>query len=206
MIRAYWFGDNTLPNGDGRPVAIGTTHTVEPDRVEPCVYGLHASEHPFDALQYAHCATLWQVELGGVIKAHGDPVDKLACSERTYLARIDAEPVLRAFARWCALRVAHLWDMPVEVRRYLETGDEAFRAGAEHLASAAASAAARAAARAAAMAAASAAARDASAAAMAAARAAAMAAAMAAARDEQRAEFQRLIDEALAVEGKERGE
>jgi hypothetical protein len=38
--------------------------------------------------------------------------------------------VLDEFARWCALSVAHLWDMPDVVRRFLETGDESIRAAA----------------------------------------------------------------------------
>lgn len=39
----------------------------------------------------------------------------------------DARPILRKFANRCALSVAHLWDMPVLTRRYLETGDETLR-------------------------------------------------------------------------------
>src|SRR5574343_98994 len=39
---------------------------------------------------------------------------------------IDAA-TLDAFARWCALSVAHQWDMPDIMRRYLETGDETLR-------------------------------------------------------------------------------
>ena len=37
---------------------------------------------------------------------------------------VDASAVMRAFARRCALDVAHLWDMPPLVRSYLETGEE----------------------------------------------------------------------------------
>lgn len=35
----------------------------------------------------------------------------------------DVTEELRAWARWCALQVADLWDCPDVVRRYLETGE-----------------------------------------------------------------------------------
>ena len=69
------------------------------------------------------------------------------------------EATMRAFACWCALTVAHLWDMPVIVREYLETQDESKRAAAWAAARDAAWEAARAAAGDAAWAAARAAAR-----------------------------------------------
>ncbi len=157
-MRAYWFGDDTLSHGDDRSVAVGITHTVEPPIV-PCERGLHASVHPADALEYATTATLWMVDLGGEILEHGG--DKIAASERTYLARIDATELLRAHARWCASQVIDLWDAPDVVRQYLATGDESLRAAARAAAWAAAWAAARAAAGDAARAAAWAAAGDA---------------------------------------------
>ena len=42
------------------------------------------------------------------------------------------------FARWCALRVVHLWYCPDVVKRYLETGDEGLRDAARTAALAAA--------------------------------------------------------------------
>ena len=54
---------------------------------------------------------------------------------------------MRRFSRLAALDVAHLWDMPVIVKEYLETGDETKRAAAWAAAWAAARAAARDAAR-----------------------------------------------------------
>ena len=125
-MRAYWFGGIALPHNDGRPVAVGVTHTHDGEIV-PCKSGLHASAHPMDALAYACTNQLWLVELGGTILPHGTPVDKHAASERTYLARIDAEPLLREFARWCALQVVPVWNCPDVVRQYLETGDEEIR-------------------------------------------------------------------------------
>lgn len=129
-MRAYWFGGDTLPHGDGRPVAVGVTHTVEPPIV-PCERGLHASVHPSDALKYAECASLWLVDLAGEIKQMSD---KLAASERTYVARIDATDVLRTHARWCASQLLHLWDAPDVVREYLATGDESIREAARAIA------------------------------------------------------------------------
>ena len=195
----WWFANNrgVLPHGDGRTVVVGATLTVR-GVIVPCANGLHAAAHVFDALSYAPGSTLYRVRLGGVIRAHGQPVDKYAASKRTYLGRINAEVLLRQFARACALRAVerHWPGVPQVVVDYLRTGDESKRAAAKDAARDAAWAAAWAAARdaawAAASAAASAAARDAaSAAARDAARDAAWAAAWdaasAAARDAARA-------------------
>ena len=186
IVVGWWFSrEAELPNGDGRAVIVGETLTVDAAKVVPCKYGLHASPLALDALQYAPGSLLWRVELGGRIVSHGDPIDKYAASERKIIAGgIDVSPMLREFARWCALQVIDLWDAPPIVKEYLQTGDEHMRAAAAAWAAAwdAARAAAGAAAWDAARAAAWAAARAAAwAAAGAAARAAARAAAWAAA-------------------------
>ena len=56
------------------------------------------------------------------------------------------EATMRAYACWCALSVAHLWDMPAVVREYLETQDESKRDSARAAVGSAAWDAARAAA------------------------------------------------------------
>src|ERR1019366_595716 len=68
--------------------------------------------------------------------------DKSVATERSYIARVDAEPILREFARKCALKVINLWDCPRIVKEYLETGNETKRAAAWDAARAAARAAA----------------------------------------------------------------
>jgi hypothetical protein len=35
--------------------------------------------------------------------------------------------LLKQFARWCALQVIHLWNVPPVVREYLETGNDSLR-------------------------------------------------------------------------------
>ena len=178
----WHFADATEKLGydDGRKIKVGETHTVACIPVL-CERGLHASKSVIEALQYAPGNILYRVRLSGNI-VHGD--DKSVATERTYLARIDAEPILREFARKCALSVIHLWDCPRIVKEYLETGDESKRAAARDAAWDAARAAARDAAWAAAWDAAWDAARDAARdAAWAAARDAAWAAARDAARD-----------------------
>ena len=59
-------------------------------------------------------------------------MDKIACSERIIIARMDATPLLRWFARMQALSVAHLLgDAPPDVvLDYLMTGDKSIRAAA----------------------------------------------------------------------------
>lgn len=126
-MRAWHFVDRTLR--DGTPVPRDGVTLKHRNAVVPCQSGLHASEHPFDALQFATGNTLCLVECGGVIVPHGNPVDKIACSERTIIVRMNADPLLRHFARQQALSVAHLWDAPQEVLDYL-MGDDTARAAA----------------------------------------------------------------------------
>lgn len=159
---------------DGRKIAVGETHTVNCAPIM-CQQGLHASPTVLDALKYAPGNILYRVSLSGTI-IHD--TNKSVATKRTYLARIEVEPILREFARKCALQVIHLWNCPHIVREYLGNGDESKKAAAWDAAWAATMAAATAttrdAARAAAWAAATATTRNA---AMAAAWDAAMAAA-----------------------------
>jgi hypothetical protein len=160
----YHFTGATLRNGAPIP-PIGEWIEVSGEIV-PCENGLHASKHPFDALSYAPGHMLHRVELDGEIVEDVTPADKVAARRRRITATIDAEKLLRAFARRVALDVLPLWlDAPAIVREYLETGDETKRAAAWAEARAAAWdavwAAARAAARGAAWAAARGAAGDA---------------------------------------------
>ena len=137
-VLAWHFVNATLR--DGRPVPADGVTLKHVGPLAPCESGLHASERLIDALQYAPGETLCRVQMGGTIRRE---TDKLVARQRTILWRIDATDVLRAFARRCALDVAHLWDMPPIVRRYLETGNESIRDAAWDAAWAAAWAAAR---------------------------------------------------------------
>jgi hypothetical protein len=126
-MRAWHFVGDTLR--DGSPVPPDGVKLVHSGKVVPCESGLHASAHPFDALRYAPGPVLCLVEVGGTIVEHGNPVDKVACSERTIITRMDATPLLRYFARQQALSVVHLWDPPQVMLDYL-MGDDAARAAA----------------------------------------------------------------------------
>jgi hypothetical protein len=141
---AYHFVNTALR--DGRPVPADGEWLEHAGDVVLCESGVHASECPFDALQYAPGNVLCLVELDGEILTGND---KLVASRRRIIKRIDAEPLMREFARWCALQVVELWDAPEVVRQYLTTGDESLRDAAWDAAGAAARAAAGAAARAA---------------------------------------------------------
>lgn len=147
---------------DGSPIPPVGEWLRHDGEMEICRSGLHASERLTDALEYAPGNTLHRVTVRGDIKRQHD---KLVGRERRIEWSVDAEPVLRAFARRAALDVAHLWNMPPVVREYLETGDDGIRAAARAAAvdavRAAARDAARDAARAAAVAAAGFVARDA---------------------------------------------
>jgi hypothetical protein len=120
---------------DGRPVPADGETLVHTGTLELCASGLHASVDPFDALRFAPGETLCLVRIGGeVLHDH----DKLVCSERTIVARMDATDMLRYSARMQAASVAHLWDAPDVVLDYLMTGDEVLRAAARDAAWAAA--------------------------------------------------------------------
>ena len=125
MIEAWHFVNDTLR--DGRPVPADGEKLVHDGRVVLCELGLHASEDILDAFKYAPGHTICRVRCGGVVE-RGD--DKLVCSERTILWRVDGSELLLEFARWSALQVVHLWDAPGVVLKYLKTGDESIRKAA----------------------------------------------------------------------------
>ncbi len=109
--------------------------------VYPCASGLHASVHPFDALKYAPGNMLHLVIVDGEIQWNDK--DKIVGRRRKILASINAEKLMRDFARWNALKVLHFWPNPPEVVvKFLKTGDESLRAAAWDAAWAAARAAA----------------------------------------------------------------
>ncbi len=145
----YHFTKETLRDGSPLP-KIGKWLTFKGE-IEMCNRGLHASAHPFDALQYAPGQFLHKVKLGGKIITQGD---KSVAEKRNIIATIDATDLFWRCSRLYALQVVHLWDCPAVVKQFLETGDESLRAAAMAAARAAAWAAAWDAAWAAAMAAA----------------------------------------------------
>ena len=118
-MNAYHFNNGkTLRDGAPLP-AIGEWLKHDGD-VTPCESGLHASEHPFDAITYAQGLTLDRVTLRGSIVPHG--TDKVAASERRRDASIDARPVVLAFARWCAIQALPHWSAPETVLTFLRDG------------------------------------------------------------------------------------
>jgi len=119
-----------LGHGDERLIVVGETLTVA-GPIFMCWNGLHACERLIDALAYANGTVICEVILGADAYTEAD---KSVSSSRTCIAMTspeEGERILRNFARWCALDVAHLWDMPEDVRQYLETGDESVRSAAE---------------------------------------------------------------------------
>jgi len=100
-IKAFYFANKgrKLRYNDDRRIRIGRTHKVA-GRIVLCKNGLHASIRLIDALGYAPDSVLYMVEMGGdIIHSY----DKLAASERTYLASFNADKILREFARKQAL-------------------------------------------------------------------------------------------------------
>ncbi len=122
---AWHFVDDTLKDGTAVP---GDGERLDHEGpVSLCEQGLHASERVLDALKFAPGNTICRVECEAVGERQAD---KFVCGTRTILWRLDAEDVLRAFARRVALDVAGFWDMSDEVRRFLETGNDNLRVAA----------------------------------------------------------------------------
>jgi len=109
---------------DGRPVPEDGETLVHDGPVKMCASGLHASRRMLDALTYAPGYTVCRVRCEDVV---AEDYDKLVCRRRTILWRVEAEDLLRDFARRCALDVIDEWDAPDVVIEYLRTGDESLR-------------------------------------------------------------------------------
>lgn len=129
FVRCDGFGTPYLTHRDERVVRVGETLKVEGE-IGLCVFGLHASRGPASALRYCgYSSRLCLVELGGTVIESEDS-DKLVASERTVVAMLSLKEtnlLLREFAAWCAMQVAHLWGMPGVVRYYLTEGDASRR-------------------------------------------------------------------------------
>lgn len=133
-IKAWHFLGPTLRGGSPIPPDGEWISVVPP--IVLCRRGLHGSQRPLDALQYAPGSTICRTEHRGEI-LYGD--DKLCSQERRIIWRVAGEELLRKFGRLCALDVISHWDAPAVVVRYLRTGDDAPRAAAWSAARAAAS-------------------------------------------------------------------
>jgi hypothetical protein len=116
--------DRCLANGDGRPVRVGETYSVDGEPVL-CEHGLHASKRALDALRYAPGAIACRARLSGTI-VEGE--DKACATERTVLAMADATRTLHEFAIWCAegalkranVKDGRCWEALAVKRRWLD--------------------------------------------------------------------------------------
>jgi hypothetical protein len=136
MLKAWHFVADKLR--DGQPVPADGEWLVFKGQPILCQQGLHASRDPFDALQYAPGSTLCLVECAGTIVESNN---KLVCTKRRIVKRIDATKLLRDFAKQQALSVVHLWKAPQVVLNYLN-GDDSNRKAAYNAASSTAESAA----------------------------------------------------------------
>ena len=124
-MKAWHFVGKTLR--DGSPVPKDGETLVFTGEPILCEQGYHASLSARDALRYAPGNILCRVECGGKII---EDTDKLVCTERTIIRRIDATEMLRYFARMQALSVIHLYpnDTDDVVFDFLMTGKNAYAA------------------------------------------------------------------------------
>lgn len=92
--------DGCLSHGDGRPVEVGSTLSVQPTRpISLSHHGLHGCVHVLDALRLAPGPVLCRVVLSGELQIHGDIV---VARHRRVLWMADSSPLLHRFAVQCA--------------------------------------------------------------------------------------------------------
>ena len=139
-IYAWHFTDgNKLRDGTKLP-AIGEWLEYE-DEVRICSSGYHYSLLPSDALLYAPGDTLHLVECDDIVETHKD---KGVCRRRRIIASMDAEEMLRYYARMQALSVVmNAPEMSDVVYDWVFTGDESLRSAAYSAAYSAVDSAAR---------------------------------------------------------------
>lgn len=129
VLAWHLVGDKLL---DGTPTPRDGEWLEIEGELEMCKRGFHASERALCAVDNSNYLTfstldpfflkhICRVECGGTI--HKAP-DKLVCSKRKILWRVDKGPVLWAFARWCALQCIDDWDPSKEMLEYLKTGSK----------------------------------------------------------------------------------
>ena len=121
----YHFVGNKLR--DGREVPPDGEWLEHGGPIRCCESGLHACEHPFDALRYAPGFTLCLVVVEGIEDRQDD---KVAARRRRIVKRIDMKEQILQFARDQAKKVLHLWDAPQVVIDFLNTGQNASAADA----------------------------------------------------------------------------
>ena len=122
----YHFTNDRLR--DGTPIPPIGEWLVFPGTPKICYRGLHASDHPFDALQFAPGNILHKVELIGIEEKH---TNKVVAKQRKIIATIDATDLLQSSARQFAVDVMDLWTPPGIVRDFLITGDKSKAPAAE---------------------------------------------------------------------------
>jgi hypothetical protein len=108
-IKAWHFlkDDGTLR--DGTPAPADGELLEHKGELIMCESGLHASTKAIDALKYAPGSMVCRVEVGGNIQKD---TDKMVCSQRTILWRMDTTETLHRFAVWCAKEALKLIENP----------------------------------------------------------------------------------------------
>jgi hypothetical protein len=118
IISAWHF----LPNNKrtrfiGEAVVKNKWLRVDPEKLELCVYGLHASKNIIDALKYAPGMICCRVEISGKMLIDND---KICAEKRRVVGWFDARDVLIQFACMCALDVIDKWEASPEVISFLK--------------------------------------------------------------------------------------
>jgi len=98
---------------------------INRDDFPPVSKNLAGSQRITEALEWATGDTLLCVKIKGEVLDGGNNV--YVSTETELLWSLEANLILRKFARLCALDVIHLWCVPDVVEEYIKNGDENLR-------------------------------------------------------------------------------
>lgn len=110
---------------DGTPVPADGVPLEYHGRIAWCTTGLYAGFSITESMRYGRGFTLCRVLMENVVQRSEK---KMVARKRTILWRIDAEAVIKQFARHCALEVISSWDPKECTEEYLKTGNPRLRA------------------------------------------------------------------------------
>ena len=130
-----WFfatNNNRLRYGDNREIVVGETHESQHEPLR-CASGLHAANSVFYALNFAPGSKLYRVSVEHALVDlnYWFYSDKFVGRKRTYIATVDAGPILEKYSRDILLDYLNYsikkehFNVNADIKAFLETGLEA---------------------------------------------------------------------------------
>jgi len=119
VLLGWHMSGDTLTDGTALPADGVVLSLPDGEQARMCSVGYHYCRKALAVFGYGNPGgSFCRVRVDGVQFGY----DKGVSRTREILWRVPADPVVRSFARTCALDVIRLWDPEPEVVRFLETG------------------------------------------------------------------------------------